>query len=508
MPRCTGIQLLDGAVRAVELKGSPRSPKLSGFAELPLDGGQNGESELGTVVRQLLHGARLGRDPAVLALNATGLKVRNLTVPFQTPEQIRKVIKTVVEEHLHGTPVENTLVVFHKVRDFEDGSSRVLTLAAEKAPFTGILSALQARGVDPQAAECDLSALYHFGRHAGAFPEKGCAVVLDLEPERTGILVVRDGELQTLRAFRMRLTGTAGGAEKEEMEEGGTGEASTAASPGPDVRTRLAREIERTLLAEGVDEEPEAVFVSGSLATDESLVTGLAGLTGLSPAPLPFPAGMEEAPRWAGVAAGAALKMFGQDPLAFDFRQGEAAFKRKFERVKGGATVLAVLAFLFFAVLGLHLDHLKKEEVKRHKRVANQAVLIFRQSLEKEKLPDHLPLATATRFVFRSLNKKMEDLTGKGMDKDVPPIQSNLTRWRDLATRMEGADGIDYLTVKEFYLNPKIFFVKGQVDSPRAVDSLLNAIKTLPGFSSAAIGSPPEKTEDGTFRYHIHAEID
>ena len=503
MPRCTGIQISDRTLRAVELRGGAKNPVLVRCAQMTLPTGEEGSVDVGAALRELLDQNRMSRDPAVLAYPAMSLKIRSLTVPFQDEDQIRKVVRTLMEEHLHGLPIEEALVVHHKVRDLDSKTSRVLSLAAAREELAEMLTGLQARGVDPQAVEPDLGALYNFGSYIGAYPEAGWAVHIDLDADRSAVLVVRDGALQSFRAFRMNLEGR----ETPAAERGDAPDIEGSA-PGEEVVEKLSREILRTLMAEGLGEAPVAAFVSGSLSNVETLRAGLREKTGLPIEPLPLPEALADLPPWGPTAFGAALKFFGRDRLHFDFRQDSLGFKRKFERVSTGLVVMAALTFLLFSVLGYHLDRLKDAEKARHHKLADQAVAYYAQALLQERLPS-LTLKDATEKVLKILKKNESELTGQGMDKGVPRIQSALSLWRDLAIRIRGSRAdIKYLTLKEIHLSPKQMSLKGEVDSPRSVDMVLDLIRTDPRFSKAEQGRAPKLNKQETaFSFHIRGEI-
>lgn len=504
MPRCTGIQILEHGVRAVELRGSLKNPRVARWAELPLPDAEGNGPVLGRTGRALLQGSRMARDPSVLVLPAAILRVRSVVVPFQAPEQIRKVIRTVMEEHLHGLPVEDALVAFHKVRDLEGASSRVLTVAADRSDTGRSLADLQAHGVDPQSVDVDLGALYNFGRFAGAFPAEGTAVILDLEADRAGLVVVRDGALQGLRGFRMTLAPPQSPVEPQGALAAGMAEP----APPDDRAVKLAREIRRSLLAEGLEAVPTACWVTGALASDETFLAEVREKTGLSFEVLAPTGILGEAPPAVAVCVGAALKMFGHDALHFDFRQGDLAFRRKFERVKAGLTVLSLLVFLVLTVAGGHLYRLDLREKAKRKALAQQAILLFNQSLRQEQLPSGLTVNDAMAKVQERLVAKMEELTGKGMDKDIPQIPSALARWRDLAARIRSEKGkIEYLTVNEIQLGPTWLALKGEADSPEALDSLLNVIRSDPAFAKAAFGSPPKLGGENRYAFHVQGEV-
>ncbi|MHC5036523.1 MAG: hypothetical protein ACYTHM_04350 [Planctomycetota bacterium] len=525
MARCTGIQILENRVRAVTLSGSPKNPRVTRFAEIPRTPEEEGEKGWGGTVRRLLQENRIPKDPAVLALPTTDVKVRTLAIPFQSPDQIRKVIRTMMEEHLHGFPIEEALLTFHKLRDLDNLSSHVLALAIHQKTLGERLTDLQAHGVDPQAVDVDLSALYNFCRFAKVLPDEGTSVVIDLEADRVAMVAVKDGVLQAIRAFRVNLPQgekepeedpsqeTEGEGEEPPPEAKAAPEGEEPVPPPPEeipqaVVEKLAREILRTLMAEGIEEEPAVAYVCGRLSEREGLMTGLAEKTGLPLAPLPMPPALEGLPPWAVIGAGAGLKLMGHDALQFDFRQEGLVFKRKFERVKVGLTVLSVLAFILFALLGSYFKQLHRKEFNTHMALAENSLKIYRRALHLQKLEKGYTVRDAIPEILRELKTKYNDLTGRGVDKDVPQIASVLSLWRDLALRIQSVrKDIPYLTVKDISLSSDFFILKGDVDSPESLDALLNVIVADPRFSKVVYGAPPKQTKEDKLRFHLQGKM-
>ena len=513
MPRCTGIQILPGILRAVELRGTARSPRLVRAVEVPLPPPAEGESDA-PALRDAFRAARVSRDPSILLLAASAFRVRSMSVPFPREEQIRKVIKSLMEEHLHGTPLENVLVAFRKIRDLEEDKSLVLMLALEKDVLGGNLSRFQAAGVDPQAVDADLAALFNWAAFTGAFPEDGAALVVELEADRAGLLLVDRGSLRALRSFRIALAPPEPAAAPPGSPPVPVDPAPAAAGPQPPASAeasggrsveKLAREILRSMVGEGLDVANLRAFAAGPLASSVPLLEELSRLLGTALSPLPSPPALAAAPPWAGPCLGAALKGLGFDRLGFDFRQEEHAFRRKFERVKGSAVAFAALLLLFFGLLWLGVSRRLEAEQEKHRDLAKGAVEQFKMALPHEDFPANVTIGNAARTLRDILKKKREVLTGQGADKDIPPIPSALAQWRDLAERINGAAGVKYLAVEEIRIEPRALVLKGAVDSPPALDSLLNAVRAAPAYGQAQLSEP--KLEKDLYRFGITAEV-
>jgi hypothetical protein len=509
MPRCTGIQILPGLLRAVELQGSARAPRIARAFEVLLPPPVEGEAG-GSAIREAFRSGRAARDPSVLLLPASSMRVRTLQVPFSKDEQVRKVIKNLMEEHLHGVPLENVLLVSRKVRDLEEEKSLVLALALEKTALQAELSRFQEAGIDPQAIEADLSALFNAAAFAGAFPEDGTALVVDLEAERAGLLLADHGALRAVRSFRMALApapAPAASASPEAAPADPAPAAPVSGAPPSEGRPleKLAREILRTLVGEGVDAAGLKAFAAGPLSASPALLEELSRHLGVALSALPAAPSLAEAPPWAGPCIGAALKGFGHDRLGFDFRQEEFAFRRKFERVKGGAIALAAFLLVLFVLVGANFSKRLSLEQGKHKEIAMEATADFRAALRHEDFPPNLTVPRAARALRDILKKKQEVLTGQGMNKDIAPIPSALDRWRDLAERINGASGVKYLTIQKIHIDPKIFTLRGTVDSPPAMDSFLNAVRSSPGYGEANLLDP--KLVKDLYEFGITAEI-
>ena len=144
MARAVGLDVGARHVRLVEADGGSRGLRVTrlGEREIAVPEGGDREEAVREAVEALFKETHAGRDDVVLAWPAEACVVRELTVPFREPDQIRKVVKFEFESHLHSNSVEEVVLDFLPVAETKEGT-RLLCVAAPKAPLKARLAALE-----------------------------------------------------------------------------------------------------------------------------------------------------------------------------------------------------------------------------------------------------------------------------------------------------------------------------------------------------------------------------
>jgi len=220
MVKAVGLDAGEFEVKAVELDGSYRRPRLTRVVAEPVPGG---DSQAGAEAAQrALQAEGFSRDNVCMAVPCREAVLRMMNVPFIGEDQIRKVIKFEAEGSIHSHSVDDMVVDFHVLGE-EGAETRVLMAALPKAPLRSSLTALEQAGIEPLTVDLDTMALFRVAEWCGAFgrPSEGddeepasdapqlpatsapCSVVLDLGARSTRILVVVSGELTDMRALRI-----------------------------------------------------------------------------------------------------------------------------------------------------------------------------------------------------------------------------------------------------------------------------------------------------------------
>src|SRR5688572_30113495 len=88
----------------------------------PVPEGGDREIAIRDAVEALFRETRASRSDVVLAWPAEQCILRELTVPFQKDDDIRKVVKFEIESHLHSHAIEDVVVDFVRTGTAPDGS--------------------------------------------------------------------------------------------------------------------------------------------------------------------------------------------------------------------------------------------------------------------------------------------------------------------------------------------------------------------------------------------------
>jgi Tfp pilus assembly PilM family ATPase len=279
-----------------------------------------GEILAGTI-RELFEANSLPRDRVIAAVSSSDAVLRRVSLPFDDESRIRKTIRFEVEDAL-PFPIESCITGYHVGRRGE-GRAEVHVAAVAKEGLAAFLGLLERCGLEIIALELDLAAMANAAAWAGLSDR--CCLLVDVGSDVTRA-VVYDGSVAFWRAFRTESGSVA------------------------DVAKKLGSELRRSLLSADLQREPELVVLTGSHPGLSQLESALSEALGVEVTALPEQEGRSgEGAAWrdvgtAGfVALGCALKYSGFDVSTMNMRQGEFAYRRKFEQLTPALTVLASL---------------------------------------------------------------------------------------------------------------------------------------------------------------------
>lgn len=324
MPTQLAVDLSRLRVRAVEIDGTAKSPRIRSFtvADVPAKPSEAGAAaqrpSYAAGLQALASQRRLTRDPAGVAIASLDCTFREIDLPFTTPDQIDRVVKFEAESHLQLVDIDSVVVSYQILDSDGRGGSRLLIAACPKETITGAVADLGKIGVDPQNADLHLTSLFGALRATGyvlapepppadAPPEQRpvgeTVLALECDDDLTQLLVMRGDQLIAARALRF---GTSVPAAAPQLPAGSAAPASaagdpakaTAGAPAADVRPPdgdetlvvvddlgddagrtarrggdyfilLKREVTRTLLKLGpTSPAPAKVLVMGRAARD------------------------------------------------------------------------------------------------------------------------------------------------------------------------------------------------------------------------------------------------
>lgn len=420
MVRAMGIDAGDGTVTVVEIDGNYKKVRLLAVQSTPVADPAQRASAVGTAV-QAARSAGL-RGEALLAYPCREAVLRQIELPFQGRDAIRKVVKAEIEGEIHSHAVDDMVVDFLEIGATAEKGTRILVASVPKAGLRSHLEALAGSGVEPERVDLDTLALWRAAHWASAFAPavEGEAApitaLVQLEARTTKVLLVEGDKLIDMRALRLgddavaedlvRKHGLPLATAREAVraclrggtdctleveaalpvavdaplaEPGATGAAPTAAArrtvvvPYAEVEAahtafqqRLARELVRYLAASPKANAIRKLLVTGTAAEAPGVRELLREVFATEPESLDLLGKLShdlDADQVQNLGPGLATALGVAlarlgGPAGFDLRQEDLAFKRGFDRVKFPLAMACVLGVL---VLLLHSTLLSRQ---------------------------------------------------------------------------------------------------------------------------------------------------
>ena len=533
MPKAVGLDIGRRSMKFVEVEGTPKRYRITGFAEvmLPANGTAGDPAEISKLIDATLKEHKFSRDAVVVAARAGQATIREVSVPFTADDQIRKMIKYEAETHLHAISIDDVVVDYVKVGETADGS-RLAVFAMPKKTIAADLALLKAADVDPRSIDLDVAALYNAVVAAGFAEADRAIAVIDIGAAVTNILVVDNGKIRSVRALKAgtdsinsRIQGDleldyeqaerakrladdpTGGdlmvpvatlepttARRETTKTATELERDLVRDHGGDFMRRLGREIQRSIGALPAAARIDAFYLTGGGSHAPELSERLATQFGVPVAPLDLLDRVEHTvaadarvSSAAAIAFGLALKQLGVDAGGVDFRQEELRFARKFEIVQ---SALAVGAFIVFCLVfvwtiqtytsKLHetqqYDYWLKEGRKEFDTVTakyDRALPDKAGGHKVQRVSNHLLEMNAT---LRAVEGVRDELVNElGINPSIERFHSALTLLKELFDRIKTVrtDQVDYMRFDDISISPREVRIKGAVGSAHDVAALV-----------------------------------
>ncbi len=396
MARATGIEIGETAITVAELDGSPKKFRLTGAARVRIEDASDAAGRRKAEVQALKQAykqAKAHRDFVTIGVQASRAVIREISLPFTDPEQIKKVVKFEAESHLHEIPIEDVVVAYHKISE-AGGKSRVLIFAVKKEDLQSALDIAGDCGLDPLHITVDASGLFNLWRALPDGQGDGAHVLLDVGERVTLAIITTGPHVRQIRAIRAgtetvsRNVAAELGVDRGEAAREARAFADKASLPfavagdispsGGAAGTATAVELKRDILREGhgglskklvsevlrsvtsvlTDRKLESVILTGVGSGTPGLASEFERAFGVPVRRMDPGAEIEHklkdgAADGAGAAAGLALVGLGQDVLSLDFRQEEFRFARKLDRIKTPLLFGLVLIFILAAFLAI-----------------------------------------------------------------------------------------------------------------------------------------------------------
>ncbi|MDA0668031.1 MAG: hypothetical protein O3A95_08465 [Planctomycetota bacterium] len=498
MATSLGIHLQSHGFDYVLLEGSAKkhSVKSSGGAVYRPEDLKNSKL-LGKLISDTVKGGKA--DQVVVTLPASGVVMRELSLPFSDREKVMQVLKFEIESELYHLSFDDVMADFIELSDGR-ATPTLLVSVLQKDRVSAALDILGAADWDPPIITLSHGSLY---TALQALPRTTTAdgeqleTYLEVGSESSLLLVLNaDGTLRGSRALPMGWRELTRGAflavavvepvaeefaEGDEDEEGQDGEDASAsfgdeteatklalggdaslpfgigfstalemASEGQiqSFLTSIAKEVRRALVALGSQEGP--VYLLG--ASIPGLEEHLQARLGREVAPLSLGMASAKGEEPNAVALGAAMRGIGVNTATMNFRQEEYRYARGLERIEGSLTLALVGLIVFFAFeLAINLkvaQQYKLDSAAIFDRANSKVVVLNTKVMEDEEYPDEwiiknnfagVDVSEAGRISLLTSNvmkaQKQLDELMGESDLEMPP--SCLEAWRLLMIFLE-----------------------------------------------------------------------
>lgn len=447
MANSLGIHLQSHGFDYVLLDGSAKrhSVKKSGGAVFRPEDLQSSK-KLGKLINDTVKGGKV--DQVVVTLPASGVVMRELSLPFSDREKVMQVLKFEIESELYHLSFEDVIADFIELNDGR-ATPTLLVSVLEKERISSALDTMSGADWDPPVVTLSHGSLYTalqtLPREASADAE--LETYLEIGSESSLLLVLNpDGSLRATRALPMgwrEMTRGLNIAEADaevvealeepepvEAEEGAEASEDAALAKTEDKKNdeedaeadellalggdaslpfgigfeaalelasptqvteflaRLVSEVRRGLIALGSSSGP--LYLLG--ADIPGMEAHLEARLGRDVAPLSLgldgPDGQEPDP----VALGAAMRGIGVETAAMNFRQEEFRYARGLERVEGPLTLALVGLIVFFAfdmAINFKITQQVRKDAGAIYARANEKVNVLNEQVrEDEEYPD------------------------------------------------------------------------------------------------------------------------
>lgn len=446
MATSLGIHLQSHGFDYVLLDGSAKrySVKKSGGAVFRPEDLQSSK-RLGKLINDTVKAGKV--DQVVVTLPASGVVMRELSLPFSDREKVMQVLKFEIESELYHLSFEDVIADFIELNDGR-ATPTLLVSVLEKERVSSTLDTMGGADWDPPVVTLSHGSLYTAlqALPREASDEDALETYLQIGSESSLLLVLNaDGSLRATRALPMgwrELTRglnvvdadaeVVGSLEEPAAEEGDSEEDAEAAlatsesggdeeeadaeadenlalggdaslpfgisfegalqmasdSQVQEFLARLASEVRRGLIAMGSSSGP--IYLMG--AEIPGLEAHLEARLGREVAPLSLGIEAGDGSEPDPVALGAAMRGVGVDTASMNFRQEEFRYARGLERVEGPLTLALVGLIVFFA-FDMAINFKVTQQIRRdadaiYEKANSKVARLNDQVREDEEYPD------------------------------------------------------------------------------------------------------------------------
>ncbi|MFH0729261.1 MAG: type II secretion system protein GspL [Pseudomonadota bacterium] len=197
-----GLDLQEDALCAVLMESALKNRSMDWCIRIPLSDSGSSQDRLDQAFNILNEKISLEGCTSALCVPIDKVTCRNMRVPFTDTKKIRQVLPFELEPLL-PFPVEDLVIDFQKINTTPDGAN-ILTIVAQVSALKPFLDTAGAYHLDPETLVPGAYATSLRLATDPDMPENW--LLLDMHPERCGLLAVSDRKICLMRAFPVSLS--------------------------------------------------------------------------------------------------------------------------------------------------------------------------------------------------------------------------------------------------------------------------------------------------------------
>jgi len=478
------------------------------------------DEDFPSIIKQILSKYRNRGDLFVVGISSRKAIFRNLSLPFKNINKINKVMKYEVEPYL-PYPLEEVIFTSQVNDDKEGENSDLFIGAVQKETINFYRQCLNAAGIDPQYIMLDCIALYNLYLHSTSADSKQIITLIDINEERTLLVVVQGEYLLFSRTilnplkFDLYNYDQVAVQGKDFAESGNKAKDSKNSSSDDWDRLLgsfkkpidlLLGKIDFTLYAfssQQINVSISKIYLTGQitklkkiseyftqkLEIETSLFDPIEALGKVDGGNVSF---KKQASLWS-VPLGLAMEVKKDKKNRFNLRQEEFVYQKKYSQFKGMAFSLLVLFGVAISLLGVNIYYQTNIQQKKLDRINTRIQQVYSKVfLGASENHNELQQTKKALKVEKEKYRAYKVFSQKSL--------THLQILKDLSSQIPKEIEVEFVNVS---IDRNQIKIKGIADSFESVDRLKNSLQKIKKYAQIVVESAKVKGAESKVDFRL-----
>ncbi len=520
-----GIDLGSSCIKAVQLRKSGRSARITGIYRMDIPREKAGRPSLeltAETLKRLVDENKIQADRIVSSFPLSLAIVRNTVVPFRDTRKINQVIKFQAEPHI-PFPIEEVVVDFHALGAAEEDKMPVIIVGAKKDLIAKHLEIFKESGLDPETVDIDAFALFNNYLVRVGETAEGSVALLDIGATKTLLVLIKDRKILLVRsinvggdhiteALQKELGIDFKAAEELKKEkasaikkDGLTGEEEAICKAISPILNRLNREVDRSIRSISATLKGAAIskiYLSGGGVMLKDTVEFFAKELGCEAEYLCHLSPIEgsdtdEVMSGMSIATGLALQGLDLGEKTIYLRREEYSYVGTLMKAKRRTILAAVLVACVIGLLAFNFGRSFIQKRGEYTQLKQQLEQIYRETFPEGKKVKAASVVSTMRQKLKDYQRDYESFSGLS-EKAI----SSLEILRDISERMPKEIKAQ---VTDISISQDTVEMEGLINNPGDADKVRTRLAASTYFSKVEV--PSTSQEDTKYKFKLEASI-